>query len=309
MSTPRAREFRDILEDMVRIMYLEESSDSYHTGFRKGGVIILRGFKGPLAVIGDIHGDFNTFTGILKNLEDEGFLDNGLLVLLGDYIDRGPPEGQVLTLAKIVELKKAMGWRLVALRGNHEPPRDLKPYPHDYPYALRELYGASGGELYELSLNLFNMLPHALVLEGVALMLHGGPPTALKNQVLEYLGWNRHRSVIEEILWNDPVEYIEYRAPSPRGAGLLWGYKVTEHALKITKTEIIIRGHEPVYEGYKLNHGGRVLTLFSRLGPPYYNEIASYIACDSRELLSNVLNCVRKVTTEANANPQYSKNL
>ena len=296
MSAPRAWEFEELLEDMIKIMYLEENSDSYHNGFRRGGVIVLKGFKGPIAVVGDIHGDFNTFMRIVGELDREGFLDSGLLVLLGDYIDRGPPEGQVLTLSKVVELKKAMGWRLVALRGNHEPPRDLKPYPHDYPYALRELYGASSRNLYELSLNLFNILPHALVVEGVALMLHGGPPTTLKNQLLEYLSWNRHRSVIEEILWNDPSEYVEYRAPSPRGAGFLWGPRVTEHALKVTRTELIIRGHEAVHEGYKLNHGGRVVTLFSRFGPPYYNIIASYIACTSEELVSDASKCVKRLT-------------
>jgi protein phosphatase len=294
---PGARYLEELLEDMIEIMVLEERGGPYHNGFRKGGVIVLRGFKGLLSVVGDIHGDFETFTRILGYLEREGVLSGGLLVLLGDYIDRGPPEGQVLTLAKIVELKKSMGWRLVTLRGNHEPPRDLKPYPHDYPHALRELYGERWRSLYDLSLSLFNMLPHALVVEGLALMLHGGPPTTLKNNLLEYLGWDRHLSVIEEILWNDPVEYIDYRAPNPRGAGVLWGPKVTEHALKTANTKIIIRGHEPVYEGYKLNHNGRVVTLFSRLGSPYYNDIAAYITCDSNDLIQNLKTCIKLITT------------
>lgn len=296
MIPPTPRSFRELLEDMVDIMIREESTGLYQGGFRRGGVVVIEDYRGLVAVIGDIHGDYGTFEKILEYLDKGGFMDNGLIVLLGDYIDRGPPEGQVLTLARIVELKKSIGWRLIALRGNHEPPRDLKPYPHDYPYALRELYGGHSGDLYELSMNLFNILPHALVLKGVALMLHGGPPTVLKNELLEYLGWNRRLNILEEILWNDPTEYPDYRAPSPRGAGVLWGPKVTEHALKVTGVNMVIRGHEAVYEGYKLNHRGKVVTLFTRLGPPYYNEVAAFIACDADDLVAGRIHeCIKEI--------------
>ena len=37
------------------------------------------------------------------------------------------------------------------------------------------------------------------------------------------------------------------------------------------------RGHEPVGEGFKINHDGKVLTLFSRKGPPYFNKHAAYL--------------------------------
>lgn len=297
MNTPTAQEFRGMLEDFLEIMVKEESSGEYRGGFRRGGVIVIE-YNGPIAVIGDIHGDYETFDRVLRSLENRGFVDEGLIVLLGDYVDRGSPEGQVLTLARIVELKKVMGWRLIALRGNHEPPRDLKPYPHDYPYILRELYGGYHNTLYELSQTIFNKLPHALIVRGVALMVHGGPPTVLRNDVLEYLGWDRRLSTLEEILWNDPVEFDVIRAPSPRGAGHLWGPRVTEYALNLTKTKMIIRGHEPVYEGYKLNHGGRVVTLFTRLGSPYYNDLAAYIACDTADLTTNISTCINTVTPQ-----------
>jgi protein phosphatase len=41
--------------------------------------------------------------------------------------------------------------------------------------------------------------------------------------------------------------------------------------------KVLIRGHEPSEEGYKINHNGRVLTLFSRKGEPYYNTQAAYL--------------------------------
>jgi protein phosphatase len=39
----------------------------------------------------------------------------------------------------------------------------------------------------------------------------------------------------------------------------------------------LIRGHEPCEEGFKLNHDGKVLTLFSRKGSPYFNAYGAYL--------------------------------
>ncbi|MDM7275373.1 MAG: metallophosphoesterase family protein [Thermoprotei archaeon] len=290
----------ELLDKLREFMVGEERVKAYlgGRGLRLGGVVIVEDFKGPLAVLGDIHGDYGTFSKILDDVEGEGVIDSGLLILLGDYVDRGPPEGQVETLMRIAELKLEMGDRLVALRGNHEPPENLVPYPHDYPYVLEQLFGRDKAlELYRKSLAVFNSLPHALVLKGKALLVHGGPPTRLAGSLEDYLGWDRRVEVIEEILWNDPSELVETRAPNPRGAGSLWGRRVTDKALSLSGASIIVRGHEPALEGYKFNHGRRVLTLFSRLGEPYFNIAAAYIVCGDVEELSpqNVALCLRRV--------------
>jgi protein phosphatase len=41
--------------------------------------------------------------------------------------------------------------------------------------------------------------------------------------------------------------------------------------------QLLIRGHEPCPEGFKINHDGKVLTLFSRKGSPYFNKYAAYL--------------------------------
>ena len=296
---PSASEFRRSIEDLLS---MEEESErngrSAWNGERRGEVIVVEPRRDPVALIGDIHGDYETFKTIVERLEAEGRLDRGLTVFTGDYVDRGPPSGQALVLHELATLKKSLSDRLILLRGNHEPPPGLTPYPHDYPAALERLYGGSRGvELYRLSSRLFNRLPHALVIDNIALVLHGGPPTSgFERGIMEYLGWDRDLAVIEEILWNDPAEAVEYRSPSPRGAGWLWGATVTEKALRATRTKLIVRAHEPVETGYKLNHGGRVVTLFSRRGHPYYNLRAAYLACDTPgELVSSVESCARTV--------------
>ncbi len=64
---------------------------------------------------------------------------------------------------------------------------------------------------------------------------------------------------------------------SPRGAGKLFGKDVTEQVLERLKAKILIRGHEASSTGFKINHGGKVLTLFSRKGAPYFNRYGAYL--------------------------------
>lgn len=67
--------------------------------------------------IGDIHGRYNTFLKMLHVLERYG-LENSNLVLLGDYVDRGPFSKEVID--KIRELQTTFPNKFVALKGNHE---------------------------------------------------------------------------------------------------------------------------------------------------------------------------------------------
>ena len=269
---------------------------------RKGGVHLLENtsFK-YVVIIGDIHGDFRSLSKIFEDsiIKLINKKENYLFIALGDYIDRGPAKEQVLTLFNLLRLKIEEPQKVILLRGNHEPPEGLEPYPHDYPYALTNIYGyEKGKELYDLSRRLFDELPYAVIIRGIALLLHGGPPTRnLESPEELYLGYNEWPPsihLLEEILWNDPRDNIELWAPSPRGAGRLWGLKVTEKVVNKLKVKYIIRGHEPAPYGYKVNHEGKVVTLFSRLGEPYFNIKASYIFCDNIEKLKkDPLECIR----------------
>lgn len=68
-------------------------------------------------VIGDIHGCFAQFQKLLEVIKPD--LRNDRLIMLGDYIDRGP--NSYLTLRKIIHLQKEFGnQHVILLRGNHE---------------------------------------------------------------------------------------------------------------------------------------------------------------------------------------------
>jgi protein phosphatase len=64
--------------------------------------------------------------------------------------------------------------------------------------------------------------------------------------------------------------------PSPRGAGFLFGPDVTDRFLKSLSVKVVVRAHEPC-DGYEVLHGGRLITIFSRKGSPYFNDRAAYL--------------------------------
>lgn len=262
---------KELVKDVLEVLREEFKSHS--------GLIQLSELQGSSLVVGDLHGDLQSLIHILRFAEASGIHN---MVFLGDYIDRG--ENQVETILIPLYLKLKYSDNVFLLRGNHEPPEFLPVYPHDFPVELRHRYGSINGvKLYSDFKELFQLMPHAMVVDGIALLLHGGPPTRNTSKHItayEYLvgrDSDEHLKILEEVLWNDPTEDTPYAEPSYRGAGYLFGYKVTESALNITNTKIIVRGHEPCFNGFKLNHDGRVITLFSRLGLPYNNTYASFM--------------------------------
>lgn len=151
-----------------------------------------------------------------------------------------------------------------------------------------ERYGEKWKEVYRAISSLFDDLHHALTV-GKYLMLHGGAPSAARR--IDDIAYAREKhpseTHLEEILWNDPVDEAVGAYPSPRGAGKLFGKDVTERVLSITGCEVLIRGHEPCRQGVKAQHGGRVLTLFSRKGYPYWNEKAAYLKVSLKDQTFN----------------------
>ena len=241
---------------------------------------------GEAIVVGDIHGDIEGLAYILKN---SGFMKNekALLVFLGDYGDRGVYSAEVYYT--VMKLKLCFPERIVLMRGNHEGPEDLLAYPHDLPMQFKMRFGRDGALAYSKIRELFNYFHNAVHVEKRFLMVHGGLPTEAKS--LADLA-NAHRThpqqtFLEEILWSDPYEGVEDIAYSPRGAGKLFGPNVTRRLLKRFDVKILIRGHEPCTEGFKINHDSMVLTLFSRRGPPYYNRFGAYLHVQLSEEFEN----------------------
>ncbi|MCX8205433.1 MAG: serine/threonine protein phosphatase [Candidatus Nezhaarchaeota archaeon] len=263
------------LAEEARLSQLKARGQGGLGSFRVAGGLVKLPSEGELVVIGDLHGDLHSLSFIL---EDSEAISRGLtLLFLGDYGDRGLHSIEVYYV--ILRLLCSHPGRVVLLRGNHEGPADLIAHPHDLPLMAKRRFGSRGAEVYRAIRALFDTLWVAAVAEGRYAFLHGGAPTNIESlEQLERADVEHPRSdVLEQVLWNDPVEWIEGSAPSPRGAGYVFGRRVSERFLSVVKARALIRAHEPCDEGVEVRHGGLVLTLFSRKGPPYANNRAAYL--------------------------------
>ncbi|MEM4481951.1 MAG: metallophosphoesterase family protein [Desulfurococcaceae archaeon] len=255
----KAQAFRSLLERAITFV----SSPPRHGLYNKPGVLEVSG-KGNYVFIGDLHGDYYALLSVLANVWSD-VKGGHTIVFLGDYVDRGYM--QVETLSFVLNLKESLPEQTVLIRGNHEPPRSLIPHPHDYPTQLGHKFGSDGGELYDLSLALFDSFPLGVVEEGLFFAVHGGPPLNVLNkknwrEALEIGRDAFTQSTIEEILWSDPTELNVNYVPSPRGAGVLYSRFVSEKALQLIKGKIIIRAHQAV-NGFEFAHNGMVVTVFT----------------------------------------------
>lgn len=271
-----ADDFSALTEEVNVILEREREEGKTGEQTIRGGLVWLP-LKGKALLVGDLHGDLESLASILIK---SGFVEGEsesptYLVFLGDYGDRGQESVEVYSL--ILNLKNFFRKRVVLLRGNHEGPRDLKAHPHDLPYFLRARYGDKGKEIYAHLQELFNRLHHSVIVEGKYLMLHGGLPQGISSVDEIAYAHQTHpaKYYLEEILWSDPGESKE-SYPSPRGAGRIFGKKPTMDILTKLGVKTLIRSHEPC-EGVSVGQAGKVLTLFSRKGPPYYNSRAAYL--------------------------------
>jgi len=238
---------------------------------------------GEAIVVGDLHGDLESLVYILKTskfIENAAKNKDTLLVFLGDYGDRGIYSPEVYYT--VLKLKQLYPEKTVLMRGNHEGPDDMLAHPHDLPQNLQEKFGEDDSKVYLKIRELFHHLYTAVIIDERYVMIHGGVPSQisslqdLRHAHTEHLR-KRH---LEEILWSDPKDSIKGTCSSPRGAGKLFGEDVTQRFLDMLNVSVLIRGHEPSPNGFKINHDGKILTLFSRKGPPYFNSSAAYLQLD-----------------------------
>lgn len=270
-------EYISLIEESTKLL----ASEKERTGnLGIEGRLVRVKASGEAIVIGDLHGDLESLVCMLKA---SAFIEKAtqnkeiLLVFLGDYGDRGANSPEVYYL--VLKLKQLFPQKIVLMRGNHEGPDDLLAYPHDLPENLQTRFGEEGLVVYSKIRELFPYLYNAVVVDEIYVMVHGGVPSSASSLEDLIFAHSKHpkERYLEEILWSDPDETIKGTCPSPRGAGRFFGEDVTQKFLSTLDVKMLIRGHEPAQNGFKISHNGKILTLFSRKGPPYFNSSAAYL--------------------------------
>ncbi|EDR24683.1 serine/threonine protein phosphatase 2A catalytic subunit alpha isoform, putative [Entamoeba dispar SAW760] len=148
------------------------------------------------------------------------------------------------------------------IRGNHESRQITQIYGF-YDECMKK-YGSS--DAWQILTNLFDCLPLSALIDQRYFCVHGGLSPSLK-KVDQISMLNRVREVPHEgpmcdLLWSDPEEKAGWEQ-SPRGAGFIFGKDASDQFNQINGTEIIVRAHQMVMEGYQWNHNKTVVTIFS----------------------------------------------
>jgi len=216
---------------MVREILLEESN--------------IQPVNSPVTVCGDIHGQFYD---LLELFRTGGELPSTNYIFMGDFVDRGYYSLETFTF--LLVLKARYPDRITLLRGNHESRQITQVY--GFYDECKQKYG--NATAWKFCTEVFDCLTLAAIIDGRVLCVHGGlsPDVRTLDQIRTISRDQEipHEGAFCDLMWSDP-EDIETWAVSPRGAGWLFGYKVTNEFVHLNKLDLVCRAHQLVQEGYK----------------------------------------------------------
>ncbi|KAF2428650.1 serine/threonine-protein phosphatase 6 [Tothia fuscella] len=196
-----------------------------------------------------------------RNVSSSG--GNGLqnYVFLGDFVDRGYFSLETFTL--LMCLKAKFPDRVTLVRGNHESRQITQVY--GFYEECQQKYG--NASVWKACCQVFDFLTLAAIIDGKVLCVHGGLSPEIRTldqiRVVARAQEIPHEGAFCDLVWSDP-EDVDTWAISPRGAGWLFGDKVSTEFNHVNGLQLIARAHQLVNEGYKYHFKNKdVVTVWS----------------------------------------------
>ena len=241
-------------------------------------------------VIGDIHGNIEVLRNILHNKPKY----TNRLIFLGDYVDRGLNNIEVILLLMVIRI--ILKDSVILLRGNHEVKGLNLAYSNNgfYQECLKNYGKIPGTEVFNTITRIYDYLPITCIINNTICCVHGGIPVDISafmsNVKMKAPIDNLYKHIdIFQALWDDPEDSDEYMdlqyKDNKRGKYIMtFGKKALDNFLKATSYKCIIRGHqfdpdEPVFTtpDYK------VITVFSSTNYNDTGNDAAFLILDFKD--------------------------
>ncbi|KAF2869899.1 Metallo-dependent phosphatase-like protein [Massariosphaeria phaeospora] len=182
-------------------------------------------------------------------------------IFLGDFVDRGYFSLETFTL--LMCLKAKFPDRVTLVRGNHESRQITQVY--GFYEECQTKYG--NASVWKACCQVFDFLALAAIVDGKVLCVHGGLSPEIRTldqiRVVARAQEIPHEGAFCDLVWSDP-EDVDTWAVSPRGAGWLFGDKVSSEFNHVNGLQLIARAHQLVNEGYKYHFKDKdVVTVWS----------------------------------------------
>ncbi|XP_072634014.1 serine/threonine-protein phosphatase 6 catalytic subunit isoform X3 [Canis lupus baileyi] len=185
----------------------------------------------PVTVCGDIHGQFYDLCELFRT---GGQVPDTNYIFMGDFVDRGYYSLETFTY--LLALKAKWPDRITLLRGNHESRQITQVY--GFYDECQTKYGNANAWRY--CTKVFDMLTVAALIDEQILCVHGGLSPDIKTldqiRTIERNQEIPHKGAFCDLVWSDP-EDVDTWAISPRGAGWLFGAKVTNEREREAETQ------------------------------------------------------------------------
>lgn len=269
------RELLYLLASRVRLQHALERQ----TGLLRSFVYDLLVKDADVVVIGDLHGDIESAWEIVareKILHGSG----KLLIFLGDYFDRGPM--QLSTLAFPLYLKVTYPNRIYLLRGNHDEwKNNAGRFAPVVVGDVGELFLTFWMQYFDLSLfnelfHLLEELPVVAQLNKRIGLVHAGLP-----RPTQAAGEYENITTIDDLNDEKILHEMRWCRPENKDDVIVTGetnFSIARvHFINFTRRlgwAVIIRGHDPVLDGYELlsKYDNRLLTIHSTGRNPRYGD-------------------------------------